>query len=785
MEKVQIGLRVLVPFGAGNSKVEGYVADILDETSLKNLKKIYGVVDSQPVFNPKLLNLAFWMRDEYMCTLIDSLRCIIPAGTTIRTKKVVSLDSGFNSEIKGALQLKVTQTINDFGGSIDLEELKEAAGSNILTVVKKLAEKGIINIEESFIQTTKDKTLRVVSLKISNDEARIYLENLPDKFSAQRRIIEILIDNEFISTADLVNFSQSSYSTINSLYKKGIIEYGEVELSRDPYSNINYAQSNPLALTPEQKAAFDKIIESLEDDTSNKFLLKGVTGSGKTEVYLQSIDFAIKKAGQAIVLVPEIALTPQMVERFKSRFGEKVAVMHSRLSLGERYDQWKKVRNGEVDVVVGARSAIFAPFQNLKLIIIDEEHENSYKSESKPKYHAKAIAEKRSQLEGCTIILGSATPSIETYFECTSGKYTLLELKNRVNNFDMPKVEIIDMRKELEDGNRSIFSKTLFEELSENLKNGQQSILFLNRRGYSTFVSCRACGYVVKCPNCNISLTYHAYNNSLLCHYCGHTQKNPSSCPSCSSKYIKYFGIGTQKVEAEVKNIFPNAKILRMDVDTTSTKFAHQRILDSFKNDGIDILIGTQMIAKGLDFPNVTLVGVISADTALNIDDYRAGERTFQLMTQVAGRSGRGQLKGRVIIQTYQPDNFSILTAQKHDFDEFYTEEIKIREALNYPPFNDIIAIIISHIDNNIVKEISSKIYNDLKSKIAGKNPNNEYTVFEPTPAPLSKIKQLYRWRLIIKSKNTENIKRILYEIERNYYERININIDINGVNML
>ena len=785
LDKVQIGSRVLVPFGAGNSKVEGYVVFISDETPLKNLKKIYGVVDSNPIFNSNLLELAFWMKEEYMCTLVDSLKCIIPAGTSIRTQKNISLNPNFNSEVKGSLQSKVILTIRNFGGSIDLEALKKIVGSNILTVIKKLSEKEIINIEEKFIQTTKDKTLRVVSLKISNDEARVYLENLSEKFITQKKIIDILIDNEFISTTDLINFSQSSYSVLNSLYKKEIIEYNEIELSRDPYSSISYIESKPLELTLEQKTTFDKIVSSLKTGMTEKFLLKGVTGSGKTEVYLQTIDYAIKNGGQAIVLVPEIALTPQMVERFKSRFGDKVAVMHSRLSLGERYDQWKKVRNGEVDVVVGARSAIFAPFNNLKLIIIDEEHETSYKSESKPKYHAKAIAEKRCQIEDCTIILGSATPSIETYFECSIGVYTLLELKNRVNNFDMPKVEIVDMRKELEDGNRSIFSKVLFEELSINLENRQQTILFLNRRGCSTFVSCRACGYVVNCPNCNISLTYHSYNNTLMCHYCGHSQKNPTTCPSCSSKYIKYFGIGTQKVEIEVQKAFPNAKILRMDVDTTGKKFAHQKILDSFKNDGIDILIGTQMIAKGLDFPNVTLVGVISADTSLNIDDYRAGERTFQLMTQVAGRSGRGKIKGRVVIQTYQPDNFSILTAQNHDYDAFYSNEIKIREALNYPPFNDIISIIISHDDNDIVKETSNIIFCNLKSEFAGEKSNNEYIIFEPAPAPLSKIKQLYRWRIIIKTKNTSNIKHILLNIEKKYYEKANISIDINGINML
>lgn len=785
LEMVQIGSRVLVPFGAGNSKIEGYVVDFSDKSEIKNLKKIYSVVDSQPVFNRMLLELAYWMKDEYMCTLIDSLKCIIPSGTAIKTKKIISLNSNIALNVKGPLQLKVINIIKDYGGVIDFDELKKLVGSNIQTLVKNLTDKNVISIVEKLVQTTKDKTLKIVSLKISSDEARVYSENLPQRFSAQKKIIGILIDNELISSADLINFSQTSYSTLNSLYKKGFIDYGEIELSRDPYSNVTYAQSKPLILTYEQKLAFDKITESIGRGNNEKFLIKGVTGSGKTEIYLQTIDFAIKNGGQAIVLVPEIALTPQMVERFKSRFGEKVAVMHSRLSLGERYDQWKKVRDGEVDVVVGARSAIFAPFDKLKLIIIDEEHETSYKSESKPKYHAKVIAEKRSQLEGCTIVLGSATPSVETYFESTSGKYVLLELKNRVNNFDMPKVKIVDMRKELEDGNRSIFSKALFDELSINLENGQQSILFLNRRGYSTFVSCRACGYVVSCPNCNISLTYHSYNNVLMCHYCGHTQRNPSTCPSCSSKYIKYFGIGTQKVEMEIQKLFPNAKTLRMDVDTTSTKFAHQRILDSFKNDGVDILIGTQMIAKGLDFPNVTLVGVISADTSLNIDDYRAGERTFQLMTQVAGRSGRGQIKGRVVIQTYQPDNFSILTAQKHDYDLFYSEEIKIRKALNYPPFNDIVAIIISHNDNNKLKEISSNIYNDIKLAIDSKKITNNCIIFEPTPAPLSKIKQLYRWRIIIKINNSEEIKSILSNIEKKYYDIANISIDINGINML
>lgn len=785
MEKsIEIGFRVLVPFGKANNKIEGFVVDIhdLDTENIINLKEISDLVDAYPIFDKKMLQLAKWMKRSYMCTLLECLKCIIPTGIGIKTTKYLAVNNSFSEK----LSPKQTEVIKILAGLTEISQDELIKNYKVSpAMLKKLVDIGAINVENKISSSVKDKLQKIASLNISIDEANVLLGSMPDKSYAQKRVISLLIDNECIMVSDLVTLADTSYSTVNSLYKKGIIDVEEIEIFRDPTGDRVYKSTVPHKLTDEQSNALLLINESVGKGLNENILIHGITGSGKTEVYLQSIDNVIKNGFQAIVLVPEISLTPQMVERFKSRFGDSVAVIHSKLSLGERYDQWKKIKNGQVSVVVGARSAIFAPFNKLKLIIIDEEHEPSYKSESKPKYNAIEIAQKRAELENCVVVLGSATPSINTYYKAQCKKYKLVKMLNRVNQCILPTVEIIDMRKELEDGNRSIFSRMLYDELVANIKNNEQSILFLNRRGFSTFVSCRQCGLVLKCPNCNISLTYHSYNNRLMCHYCGYEIRNPSTCPSCQSKYIKYFGTGTQKVEEEIRRILPNASVLRMDVDTTGTKHSHQRILDTFRDQNINILIGTQMIAKGLDFPNVTLVGVISADISLNIDDFRASERTFQLLTQVAGRAGRGEKQGRVVIQTYQPDSFSILSAKYHDYNTFYSGEISIRESLVYPPFSEIVSIIVSHSDNETARAVTGEINNHLKKELAQVLDTNIYIIFAPTPAPLSRIKQMYRWRILIKVNTTEGIKEILRETEKQFYNKANINIDINSNNMM
>lgn len=492
------------------------------------------------------------------------------------------------------------------------------------------------------------------------------------------------------------------------------------------------------------------------------------------------------------MLVPEISLTPQTVDRFINRFGEdKIAVLHSKLSVGERYDQWKKIERGDAKIVIGARSAIFAPVKDLGIIIIDEEHDESYKSETNPRYNVKDIAGYLARKNNIPVVLGSATPDMKSYYKAVNGNIELLELTKRANESDLPDVEIVDLRKELALGNKSMISGKLHEMIEENIKNKKQTILFLNRRGFSTFIMCRDCGYTAKCKNCNISLTYHLKENKLKCHYCGYETKAINICPVCGSKNIRYFGTGTQKLEAEINKLFPEASTIRMDVDTVTKKNSHEEILNKFRNENIDILIGTQMVVKGHHFPNVTLVGVIAADSSLNIDDYRASERTFQILTQVAGRAGRGKEKGNVIIQTYNPDSFSIEYSKMQDYKKFYNTEIQIRKQLRYPPFCDIILIGISGKTKEEVEKISNSIYKYINMQ---KDKNNvEMLIFKPVPAPIDRIKNKVRWRIIIKCKLNENIitllnetlERFNKEISKNKNNETRIICDVNPNNML
>lgn len=501
-------------------------------------------------------------------------------------------------------------------------------------------------------------------------------------------------------------------------------------------------------MNDQQKEVYDQIEFMLENEEFAEFLLHGITGSGKTEVYLQLIEKALELGKNAMVLVPEISLTPQIIDRFLARFGENIAVLHSKLSNGERYDEWMKIKENRARIVIGARSAIFAPVQNLGILIIDEAHDASYKSDMTPRYHAKDLAKYIAKQNNIPLVLGSATPDIVDYYKAKNQDKILVEMTERANNASLPEIKIVDMRQELASGNRSMFSAELQEAMAENLKNKKQTILFINRRGYSTFVMCRDCGHTMKCKNCNIALTYHSYENKLKCHYCGYEEAVPKICPECKSDKIKYFGSGTQKVESEIAKFFPDATTIRMDIDTVTKKNSHEQILKKFREDKIDILIGTQMVTKGHHFPDVTLVGIIAADGALNVGDYRAEERTFQIITQVAGRAGREKDKGKVFIQTYNPDNYAILCSQKQNYKEFYEGEITLRKCLNYPPFCDIILIRVHSEDINKVKDVSMKIYNELL-----KQKNDNLLIYKPVSSPIDKIQNIYRWRIVVKGR--------------------------------
>lgn len=627
-------------------------------------------------------------------------------------------------------------------------------------------------IPVGIMKGAKAKKKKVIVLK---NEDLSNIKN-PDGY---KKIVEFFKTNSGKYTkSELINEHSISQYKLNKLIENEVLSIEEESVFR--YNDRVYNKDSAKTLTIEQ----ENIIREYINSDDKMFLLKGVTGSGKTEVYMKLVERVLLEEKSAIILVPEIALTPQMIERFKGRFGVNVALFHSKLSDGERFDEWFRVKEGKSKVIVGARSAIFLPAKNLGLIIIDEEHENTYKSEQNPKYQTKEVAEYLSELKGCKVILGSATPSIETYYRALTGEMKLLELNSRVDNKAMPPMKVIDMRNELKGGNKSLFSRELFIAIQERLKRKEQIILFLNRRGFSTFVSCRSCGYVFKCDECDISMTYHK-NGLLICHYCGKTKREPRECPKCHSKYVKFFGAGTQRVEEEVKKYFNNVRILRMDVDTTRDKHSYERIYNIFKNGEADILIGTQMVSKGLDFKNVTLVGILAADMSINIPDYRAAERTFQIITQVAGRAGRGDKQGEVLIQTYTPQHYSLQYAVNYDYEGFYEKEFTVRAMMKYPPFGKLLLINGTSKKEELLKNFMHKITMMIKPLVES---CLDIEILGPIPCMISKVKENYRWQIVIKgefdSYFSKNIKEILYDENKNVYNDIRISMDINPNNL-
>lgn len=627
-------------------------------------------------------------------------------------------------------------------------------------------------IPVGIMKGAKAKKKKVIVLK---NEDLSNIKN-PDGY---KKIVEFFKTNSGKYTkSELINEHSISQYKLNKLIENEVLSIEEESVFR--YNDRVYNKDSAKTLTIEQ----ENIIREYINSDDKMFLLKGVTGSGKTEVYMKLVERVLLEGKSAIILVPEIALTPQMIERFKGRFGVNVALFHSKLSDGERFDEWFRVKEGKSKVIVGARSAIFLPAKNLGLIIIDEEHENTYKSEQNPKYQTKEVAEYLSELKGCKVILGSATPSIETYYRALTGEMKLLELNSRVDNKAMPPMKVIDMRNELKGGNKSLFSRELFIAIQERLKRKEQIILFLNRRGFSTFVSCRSCGYVFKCDECDISMTYHK-NGLLICHYCGKTKREPRECPKCHSKYVKFFGAGTQRVEEEVKKYFNNVRILRMDVDTTRDKHSYERIYNTFKNGEADILIGTQMVSKGLDFKNVTLVGILAADMSINIPDYRAAERTFQIITQVAGRAGRGDKQGEVLIQTYTPQHYSLQYAVNYDYEGFYEKEFTVRAMMKYPPFGKLLLINGTSKKEDLLKNFMHKITMMIKPLVEN---CLDIEILGPIPCMISKVKENYRWQIVIKgefdSYFSKNIKEILYDENKNVYNDIRISMDINPNNL-
>ncbi|WP_252505081.1 primosomal protein N' [Sporosarcina sp. Marseille-Q4943] len=753
---IECGSRVKVPFGP--RKVIGYVTGLKQESDIEEhkLKKIDELIDLEPVLSTELLGLAKQMARETLSYEIDALQVMLPAAMRAKYEKFISIEKPDEIDDARFLQLLNGRT---------RIPLKQVTDSVILRLVKDYAEKGVVSVDTAITQQTKVKKVRAIHIGDAQTLSDMLLTIHPNA-KKQAELIKWMLEHagETMEAARLLNESGIQNPVLKAIIEKGGATESYVETYREPDAPKLLDTPVPLRLTEEQQAALDKVNAAADSNKAETFLLHGITGSGKTEVYLQAIKHVLDKGKEAIVLVPEISLTPQMTARFQERFGELVAVMHSGLSAGEKYDEWRKIHRREVKVVVGARSAIFAPFENVGIIILDEEHESTYKQEDTPRYHARDVAIWRSEHYGCPVILGSATPSLESYARASKGVYTLLELSKRAKNQPLPAVTVVDMRDELKEGNRSMFSVELADAIRLRLERKEQTVLFLNKRGFSSFVLCRDCGTVVQCPNCDISLTYHRANESLKCHYCGHEEPVPLVCPECESEHIRFFGTGTQKAEEEISKIFPEARVLRMDVDTTRQKGAHERILRQFSEGKADILLGTQMIAKGLDFPNITLVGVLAADTTLHLADFRAAEKTFQLMTQVSGRAGRHDLAGEVFIQTYSPEHYAIELAKTQHYETFYHLEMSARKQYGYPPFFYITLVQFSHEDLLKVADFAEKGTRYLKSSLS---PGT--VIIGPAAAAISRVNNRYRYQCLIKYKKEPKLIETLQQLIRMY----------------
>ena len=764
------GVRVMVPFGRGNKESEGLILARVQEPKLPGSKAIRQILDPEPVLDKAGIDLALWMRGRYFCTVFEAVKTILPAGLWYGLREIWSLAMEPETArstavgIPGAWQ--VLDLLEKQGGKADIRVLRDVLGDGAEKPLKAMKKAEILTCETDAKRKIADKSHRMVELAVNTEDAYALTE--PKRRSAPARYEEV----NFLATAGRTPAAEVSYytgassRTLKTMEKAGLIAFSEEEELRVP--SLDDVEPGPeIVLNEEQQRAFEEILGRVQAAKPSVTLLHGVTGSGKTQVYLRLVQETLALGKTAMVLVPEIVLTPQMMRKFSSYFGSRVAMLHSSLKMTERYDQWKRIRRGEVDVVLGTRSALFAPLKNLGLIIMDEEQEGSYQSENVPRYDAREVAKYLCVREKAALVFGSATPTVETAWAVEQGSYQKALLRRRYNENALPEVLIADLRQEILNGNPGLISTPLRQELEKNLAAGEQSILFLNRRGSSRMLLCGECGYVPQCPRCSTAMTYHSANGRLMCHYCGHSEPAADTCPECGG-WMKHVGAGTQKVEEELRELFPEAGILRMDADTTAG--GHEEILQTFERERVPILLGTQMVAKGLDFENVTLVGVLSADISLYVDNYRAAERTFSLLTQVVGRAGRGGKTGRAVIQTYTPGNDVIRCAARQDYDAFYESEIRMRRLRRYPPFADLFTVTVSGTEEGRVLRAAVSVRETLRQlcrrpELAAGEPE----VLGPAPAPVVKVNNRFRYRCTLVGKNDKATREMLAWLQKDF----------------
>ena len=762
---VQAGVRVTVPFGRGNRRSEGFVLEVSAGEADERCKPIDAVLDDAPLLGDELLRLVRWMKARYFCTYYDAIRTILPSGVWFRYQELWRLAAGLDADTalaavpQDSVEALVLREIAAAKKGAETQTLEKTGGDGTAKALKALKDKALVTVEKTAVQTVSDKTLRMVSLAMEPEDALAAVEKKRSTASVRYAVVALLCAQGTLSSPDVCYYTGASSRTLRSLEKDGIIRLDKQEVLRVPTYAPEAAQ--PVVLSDEQRSAFEGLDALARSGAAKVALLHGVTASGKTQVYIRLIEEALSRGKTALLLVPEIALTPQMMAKFTAHFGDRVAMLHSALRLTERYDQWKRIRRGDVKVVLGTRSAVFAPLTNLGLIIMDEEQEGTYTSENPPRYQTRDIAQFRCARQNALLLLGSATPTVETSYYARSGRYEVFHLDRRYNEQSLPDVTIADMRRELRAGNDGVLSAPLRAELAANIERGEQSILFLNRRGSARMLLCGDCGAVPECPRCSVPLTYHSANRRMMCHYCGFSRPVFDRCLECGSP-MKPVGAGTQKVEAELAEAFPGVRVLRMDTDTVGATHGHEKLLRQFEQENVPILIGTQMVAKGLDFENVTLVGVLAADLSLYVDSYRAAERTFSLLSQVVGRAGRGSKRGRAVIQTFTPENDVIRAAAAQDYESFYRSEIRMRRLRRYPPFADLITLTVSGADEGQVLRACVTLRDALRPELARLGMDAE--VLGPAGAGVVKVNNRYRYRLSVVAKNTPELRRLISE---------------------